>query len=200
MTTNTNAAVATSETTNNVATDAANDAKQKRTTLISALLEGNADSVAEVLLKQGRTLEEIKAFADTFKKAVPSFKTQHAQREEQLKQEEIRKQEARAAEEAAQAAAATLLETARKVAIDNMVKDLEKQGISPEMALKFATQSLGGGSSTRGSTAPKVRIKCVYNGKEYLVAKTGNNKDATKAAIAESGLDRDAFIEKYKAE
>lgn len=182
--------------TNNAASDAA---KQTRVTLISALLAKDVEGVAAVLLKQGRSLDEIKGFADTLKKAVPSFKTLVEQQEVLRKEEEKAKEEQRKKEEQARLAAAELLEEAKKKAISDMVESLTAKGITPEMALQVAQQTMGGSSATRGSTAPKQRVKCVYKGKEYMVAVTGNNKDATKQAIAESGLEREAFIEQYKA-
>lgn len=173
--------------------------KATRVTLISALLAKDVEGVAGVLLKQGRNLDEIKGFADTLKKAVPSFKALLEAQIEQQKLDDAAKEELRKKEEEAREKAASLLEDAKKTAIANMVAELEKQGISPEMALSVAQSTLGGGSSTRGSSAPKQRVKCLYNGKEFMVAVTGNNKDDTKAAIAESGLERAEFIEKYKA-
>lgn len=181
---------------NNAATEAA---KPTRVTLVSALLAKDVEGVAAVLLKQGRSLDEIKGFADTLKKAVPSFKTLVEQQEAQRKEEEAQKAEERKKEEEAQALAATLKEEAKKKAVQDMVDNLVAKGVKPEMALQVAQQTLGGGSATRGSTAPKQRVKCVYKGKEYMVAVTGNNKDSTKQAFAEAGLERDAFIEKYKA-
>lgn len=178
---------------------AAAAAKQTRVTLISALLSKDVDGVAGVLLKQGRTIDEIKSFADTLKKAVPSFKTLLEAQEAQRKEEEKAKEEERKKAEEAQALADSLRDEAKKKAIADMVATLEAKGVSPDMALQVAQQTLGGGSATRGSTAPKQRVKCVYNGKEYMVAVTGNNKDATKQAIADSGLLREEFIEKYKA-
>jgi hypothetical protein len=180
-------------------TETGGDVKQTRVTLISALLAKDVEGVAGVLLKQGRSLDEIKGFADTLKKAVPSFKTLLEAQEEQRKLDEIRKNEERKKEEEARSAAALLLEEAKQKAINDMVEKLKANGVSPEMALSVAQSTMGGGSSTRGSTAPKQRVKCIYNGKEFMVAVTGNNKDATKQAIAESGLEREAFIEKYKA-
>ncbi len=205
--TTTNAAVK-DTTTNNAANNAANDqtnaaaeaAKASRVTLISALLAGDAEQVAGVLLKQGRSLDEIKAFADTFKKSVASFKTLHAQQEEQRKQEEAQREALRKEEEEARTKAAALIETAKKEAINKMVKDLEADGVSPAMALQIAQSTLGGSTGTRGSTAPKQRVKCKYNGVEYMVAVTGNNKNDTKKAIEESGKTREEFIEAYKVQ
>lgn len=173
--------------------------KQTRVTLISALLAKDVEGVAGVLLKQGRSLDEIKGFADTLKKAVPSFKALMEAQEEQRKKDELLKEEQRKKEEEARAAAALLVEEAKQKAIKDMVDSLIAKGVTPEMALQVAQSTMGGGSSNRGSTAPKQRVKCIYNGKEFMVAVTGNNKDATKQAIAESGLEREAFIEKYKA-
>jgi len=193
--TNTNAAA---NNANNGEDNNADTAKGTRVTLISALLANDSEAVAGVLLKQGRSLDEIKAFADTFKKSVASFKTLHTQQEEQRKKEEAEREAMRKEEEEARQKASSLIEAAKKEAINKMVKDLEEQGVSATMALSIAQSTLGGSTGTRGSTAPKQRVKCKYNGVEYTVAVTGNNKDATKKAIEESGLTREAFIEQYK--
>ena len=193
--TNTNAAANNATNEENNGTDAA---KSSRVTLISALLAGDAEQVAGVLLKQGRSLDEIKAFADTFKKSVASFKTLHAQQEDQRKKDEAEREALRKEEETARQKAAALIETAKKEAVNKMVKDLEAEGVSPQMALQIAQSTLGGGSGTRGSTAPKQRVKCKYNGVEYMVAVTGNNKNDTKKAIEDSGKTREEFIEAYK--
>lgn len=190
------------ENSTNPATNGTETAEQKKTrvTLISALESGDAEGVANVLIRQGRSEADIKAFADTMKKAVPSFKTLVKAAEEQRLKDEAEAEKRRKEEEEQNRKAQELAQEAKDAAMKVMIDGLVAKGISPEVALKVAQGTFGGSTATRGSTAPKQRVKCVYKGTEYLVAVTGNNKDATKQAIADSGLEKADFIEKYKVQ
>lgn len=191
-TTNTNTA-----TENNAANDSASTEKgQPRLTLIAALMAGDAENVAKVLIKQGRTLDEIKAFAGTFKGAVTSYKQVTAAIEEDRKAEAERLEAEKAEKDKANAAITELAVKAKQKAIESMVAELVAQNVSPEMALEVATKTLSG--STRGSTAPKQKVQVKYKDDVMTVAVTGNNPNKVKDAITESGLTREEFIEKYK--
>lgn len=185
--------------TTNPETNGTSDNKTPRLTLIAALLAGDAKSVAKVLINQGRTEEEIASFSKTFAEAVSSFKVLKAEITAKEEADRVAQEQERKQKEEIRQQSLELAEKLKKEAINEMVKNLESKGIAPDMALKVATSTFGGTTTTRNTT-PKERVKCLYKGTEYLVAVRGNNKDATKNAIAESGLERDEFINQYRVD
>lgn len=92
------------------------------------------------------------------------------------------------------------VEEAKRKLIRDVIGTLKAKGIPPEITLMRVGQIRGIGSVALVSTAPNQRIKCVYNGTEYIIPIVGNVSYATKQAIVESGLNREQFIGKYKVE
>lgn len=92
------------------------------------------------------------------------------------------------------------VEEAKRKLIRDVIETLTEKGIPPEITPMRSEQIRGRSSSALVSTAPNQRIKCVYNGTEYIIPVVGNVSYATKQAIVQSGLTREQFIGKYKVD
>ncbi|WNA15659.1 hypothetical protein XaC1_16 [Xanthomonas phage XaC1] len=172
-------------------------AQAKRVTLMSALESGDALAVAEVLIKQGRTQEQIASFAETFGQATKSFAEVVAKQEAEAKQRAAEKEKADRELEEERQKAQEIVEAGKKAAIEEMIKKLESTGIKPEMAVQIANSTFGGGARS-GGAAPKATVRVKYKDDLYTVKVTGNDKEAIKKMIAESGLSRADFIKQYQ--
>lgn len=187
---------ANAEGTDNAATED-QKAQAKRVTLMSALESGDALAVAEVLIKQGRTQEQIASFAATFGQATKSFAEVVAKQEAEAKQRQAEKEKADRELEQEREKAQAIVEAGKKKAIEEMIKQLESTGIKPEMAIQIANTTFGGGTRS-GGAAPKATVRVKYNNDVYTVKVTGNDKEAIKKMIADSGLSRADFIKEYQ--
>lgn len=117
----------------------------------------------------------------------------------QVQEEEAKKQAARANSRQAQAAKEREeQEKALQIMQANQEKLIQvyiENGLSREMAMNIINSQIASGTKK-----VKNRVPVLYKGVQYQVAVSGNMPDSVKNAIADSGLDRDAFIEKYRTD
>lgn len=161
-----------------------------RLTLVSALADGKPSIVAEVLIKQGRTVAEVQSFARTLNSAVQVatrwFKEESKRKEredaELKRQQEEREKTERLIHEQAQIGI--------KHAKDVFMNTLIAGGMSKAMAKEMA-------DSEFSHVFPMGKVTINYKGKVFETSVKGKASDDLKQVMKATGWNRKQIIEHF---
>lgn len=161
-----------------------------RLTLVSALSDGKPSIVAEVLIKQDRTLEEVISFNKVLKSAVSIAKRMIREEEqEKNKKERLAKEQAekRAKEER------IVLQHAKKgieLAKKTFIATLIAGGTDKELAEQLAEKEFS-------NLYPMGKVTINYRGKVFETAVKGKASDDLKEVMKATGWSRKQIIEHF---
>lgn len=198
MTTNINAAPATTETTETTVAPVTTTATD-RNTLKSTLEKGQVKLLAGILFNMAGSAASFKKLNETWKdaaKLVPDlFKTAEKDAAETSKAREEAKAKLKETREADKAAQLKALEQQQADMLKMMV---EVMGLDKDAALVACEAAMKQKRKAIETASVREQVTVSVNGVQYTMPRKGNMSQALKDLVTDSGLERDAFIDKYE--
>ena len=186
----------TNQTETTVAVVAASQAD--RNTLKSTLEKGQKDLLAAILFNMGDA-DTFKRLNDTWKEAAKLVPQMHKDAkkaaEENAKAREQAKAKLKETREAGKATAIAALESQQKEMMKMMV---EVMGLDKEAAIVACEAAMKQKRKAIETASVREQVTVSVNGVQYTMPRKGNMSQALKDLVTDSGLERDAFIEKYE--
>lgn len=172
-----------------------------RNTLKSTLERGDKEALAAVLYNMAGSAANFKVLNETFKEAaklVPGlFKQAEQEAKAAAEKRANAKAELLAGREADKAAQLAELEKQQAEMLKMMV---ETMGLDKEAALIACEAALKGKRKAIETASVRPHVDVVVEGVTYSMPHKGNMSQALKDLVTESGLTREAFIEKYQVQ
>lgn len=161
-----------------------------RLTLVSALADGKPSIVAEVLIKQGRTVKEVVQFSRTLNQAVKVASQwireeakKHAEEQARIKKE---REQREAAERAILEQAQAGINAAKEVYLQTLIAG----GLSEAMAKEMVEREFS-------HVYPMGKVTINYKGKVFETSIKGKASDDLKEVMKATGWNRKQIIEHF---
>jgi len=161
-----------------------------RLTLVSALADGKPSIVAEVLIKQGRTVREVNDFNRTLTSAVKVaerwFKEEAKKQAEEEERQKKEREEREAIERAIQQQAQAGIQAAKNVYLQTLIAG----GMSEKMANEMVEREFS-------HVYPLGKVTINYKGKVFETSVKGKASDDLKEVMKATGWNRKQIIEHF---
>ena len=161
-----------------------------RLTLVSALADGKPSIVAEVLIKQGRSVKEVQDFSKTLGEAVKLatrlIREDNKRKAEREKEERLQREEREKAERLIHEQAQAGINAAKDIFIETMIAG----GMPREMAVEMA-------ESEFSHVYPMGKVTIKYKGKSFDISVKGKASDELKTVMRATNMNRKQIIEHF---
>lgn len=186
----------TNETVNTVAVIAA--AQADRNTLKSTLEKGQKDLLAAILFNMGDA-DTFKRLNDTWKDAAKLVPQMHKDAKKAAEDAAKAKAAAKEALKADRAAGkAEQLAALEKQQAEMMKMMIEVMGLDKDAAIVACEAAMKQKRKAIETASVREQVQVNVDGKSYTLPRRGNMSQALKDLVADSGLDREAFFDKYE--
>lgn len=161
-----------------------------RLTLVSALSEGKPSIVAEVLIKQKRTVQEVREFSNTLSKAVgvaaKYFKEEEQQKAREEKERQKNMTEQQKAEQLIQQQTLAGINAAKAVFLQTLISGGMPEDKAQEMV-----------DSEFSHAFPMGKVLVQFRGKKFETSLKGNANSELRNALKATGMTRRQFIQNF---
>lgn len=161
-----------------------------RLTLVSALADGKPSIVAEVLIKQGRTVAEVQSFSRTLAGAVQVATRWFKEESKRKEREEAEQKRMREEQERRDRLIIEQAQNGIKAAKDVFMNTLIAGGMSKEMALEMVEREFS-------HVFPMGKVTINYKGKVFETSVKGKASEDLKEVMKATGWNRKQIIEHF---
>lgn len=168
-------------------------------TALAEAVQGIASNLAGYLINKV-SADSVNVYGDILKATAKAIPSVLAEMEKERIEAEAKAQAQREADAAAAEEKRQQEEKEREAEKQRIIAILTKDGgMSLEVAeAMVAAQQKALGNTTKGEVKSYERVNVTVDGVQYEMPVKGNMSQELKDLVAKSGLERDAFIEKYK--
>lgn len=172
---------------------------QAHKTALAEAVQGIATNLAGYLINKV-SADRVNVYGDILKATAKAIPSVLAEMEKERIEAEAKAAAEREAEEKAAEEKRQQEEKEREAEKQRIIAILTKDGgMTLEVAeAMVAAQQKATGQAAKGDVKSYARVNVTVDGKQYDMPVKGNMSQELKDLVAASGLERDAFIEKYK--